>query len=401
MSSRRLWEHAVLFPGRVVSLPLSGLGHLVGSSLLYLENTGRIPTGPRAPREERPRLVVFGPPSLGDRAGLGGAVELRSPPSMRAMPLMSARYAGSITDYNSTRLRAWRGPATLQYGYDWRPTEQFYGVGNSTSSDSVSNYAMQDEFVRGTLSWGWRRSATTESPRVMVSAWGGPRSRVTRTGRETDEVSYDVLFPALGSTTLDRRVEHLVYGGDLSIDWRSGRPHWSRGGRVVIGAERYDEPIQALALHSSQSAGAQFTRYSFETEVGASIMRDPRTVRLKLKLTDVDVSAGEDQFLPSDMSRLGGRHGVSGYGSGRFHDLDMLCTKVMFLIPLARWFEADLHSEWGAVYSDIWKEAKPGTLKSSFGFSLRGRSSVTALGSVGVDFSRDGARIRYAFGDVE
>ena len=317
------------------------------------------------------------------------------------MPLWSARYAATITMYNSTRLGASRGPLAFQYGYDWRPREQFYGVGTSTSHDSLSDYAMQDEFARGTLRLGWGRDSAAAPPRFVISAWGGPRSRVTRTGRDAGEVTYDVRFPALGSATLDRRVEHLVYGGSLSADWRSGHPHWSRGGRFAIGAERYDVPIQALAVHSTQPLGAQFTRYSFETEAGASFMRDPRTVRLKVRLTDVNAGRDLDRFLPSDLSRLGGRDGLAGYGPGRFHDLDLVLTKLMYVFPLARFFEADLHSEWGAVYSDVWRDAAPGTLKQSFGFAVRGRSDGAPHGAAGVDFSREGVRFNYTFGNVQ
>src|SRR5580765_588632 len=43
VSPRRPWEQAVLLPGRIVSLPLVGLGGVMRHSMLYLENRGRIP----------------------------------------------------------------------------------------------------------------------------------------------------------------------------------------------------------------------------------------------------------------------------------------------------------------------------------------------------------------------
>jgi hypothetical protein len=289
----------------------------------------------------------------------------------------------------------------MQYGFDWRPQDQFYGVGTSTSRDSLTDFATQDEFVRGTLRWGTRPDPTSAHPRLRVSAWGGPRSRVTRTGRDTGQLSYDVLFPALGSATLDRRVEHLAYGGSMETDWRSGRPHWSHGGRLSLAVERYDTPTRVLALHSSQLDGASFTRYSVESEGGLSFMRDPRTVRLSVRLTDQTVGSDRDRFLISDMSRLGGRDGLAGFGPGRFHDLDLLHAKVMYLFPLARLFECEIHSEWGAVYPDVWKDAKVGTLKNSVGLSFRARSDAAPYGALGVDASSEGLRIRYSLGGVE
>jgi hypothetical protein len=400
LPSRSPWEQVVLLPGRVLSLPLVGLGAVTRQSIFYLEDRGRIPIAPQAPHSKIPPTVGFSMLGLGDRTGLGGALELHSPPSARLMPELSARYAATTYLYNSTRLGVSKGPLALQYGYDWQPQDQFYGVGNSSSHDSVSDYAMQDEFVRGTFSRGWARDSAAAPPRIVFSAWGGPRSEVLRTGRDAHQVSYDVRFPALGSATLDQRVEHLAYGGSLWTDWRSGHPHWSHGGRMSISAERFDVPIGSLALHTGQS-GTQFTRYSAETEAGASFMRDPRTLRVRLRVSDVDAGSSGGQMLPSDMSRLGGRDGLSGYAPGRFHDLDLAVGRIMYLFPLARLAEVELHSEWGAVYPDVWKDAKLNTLRNSVGLSLRGRSDGAPHGELGIDFSPEGVRFSYTFGEVQ
>jgi hypothetical protein len=358
-----------------------------------------MPIAPRTGGARPRRLLALQLPGLGDQTGLGGAAELRS--SSSRLPRLSARYAATVFGYNSTLLGASLGPIALQYGYDWRPQDRFYGVGTSTSRDSLSDFGAQDEFARAAFHWGSSLDSAHARPRLSISAWGGPRSLVTRTGRDSKESSYDDRFPALGAATLDRRVEHLVYGGSLSTDWRSGRPHWSHGGRLMLGVERYDAPIQALALHSAQLDGAQFTRYSAETEGAISFMRDPRTIRLLVRLTDQRVGSGRDHFLISDMARLGGRDGLAGFGPGRFHDLDLLHTRLMYVFPLARLFELEVHSEWGAVYPDLWADAKLGTLKHSAGLSLRFRNDAAPRGSLGFDISPEGARIHYALGGVE
>ena len=390
----------MLLPERIVSLPLSGLGCVTRAALLHVEDSGLIPMAPRSPRVRPRRFITLQLPGLGDRTGLGGAAELRTAWAS-SLPQVSARYAATILKYNSTLAGMSFGPIALQYGFDWRPQDQFYGVGTSTSRDSLADFGAQQEFARGILSWGTRSDSTVARPHVKFSAWGGPRSLVTRTGRDSKEVSYDVRFPALGSATLDRRVEHLVYGGNLSGDWRSGRPHWSHGGRLTLGVERYDTPIQSLALHSSRFDGAQFTRYSVETEGGISFMRDPRTIRLMVRVIDQTVGSGRDHFLLSDLARLGGQDGMAGFRPGRFHDLDLLHTRIMYVFPLARLFEFEVHSEWGAVYPDVWKDASLGTLKNSVGVSLRARSDAAPRGALGLDVSSEGVRIRYALGGVE
>jgi hypothetical protein len=224
---------------------------------------------------------------------------------------------------------------------------------------------------------------------------------VTRTGRDSRETSYELLFPALGAATLDRRIEHLMYGGSLATDWRSGTPHWSRGARLALSAERYDTPAHALALHTSQLEGARFTRWTIESEGGASFMRDPRTIRLLVRLTDQSVASGGERFLLSDLARLGGRDGLAGFGPGRFQDLDLLYGKVTYVFPLARLFEFELHSEVGAVYPDVWSDAKLGTLHHSFGLSLSARGDTAPRGALGFDVSSEGMRVRYVLGRIE
>ena len=402
LPSRQPWERTLLLPGQIVTLPLSGAGYLMRRGLLtYEQNTPGF-GGKQAKRTAPSWAAMAELPGLGNRTGLGLAAELRAPLLAGTFASrMSARYAGTVNGYNSTLLGVVGRPLGLQYGYDWRPREQFYGIGRSAAPESLSGYAMQREFVRGTLRWSWDRDRGLIPPASVISLWGGPRSLVTRTGREAGRVSYDRRFPAMGAATLDLRVENLVYGASFSRDRRSGHPHWSHGERVLLSAERYDAPIQALALHDGHSRGAQFTRYGFETEMGLSFMRDPRSVRLLLKGIDQNVSSGGDRMLLSDLATLGGNEGLMGFEPGRFHDRDLMLAKLTYLFPILRGVEVDLHSEWGAVYHDVWNDAKPNTLRSSAGFAVRLRSALKPHASAGLDFSHESVRLRLTLGGME
>jgi len=402
MARRHGWEQAMLLPGRIVSLPLSGLGYMTDHLLFNLEQSPRFANLLTPLQGSGGGTVVLGAPRLGDRTGLGGAVEVRKGLLHGALgSRVSAEYAGTLHGYNRTLL-TWSGrPLSLQYGYEWRPQDRFYGVGNETQEDSVSDYASQGEFVRGGLAWESNRERDPARPHSALFLWGGPRSQVTRAGRESGAVSSDTRFPALLAATLDRRAENLVYGASLLNDRRTGSPHWSRGWRTLLSAERFDVPIHALALHSGTDRGAQFTRYQAEAEAGISFMRDPRTVRLLVRMADLQVGSNRDRLLISDLSMLGGHAGLGGYSPGRFHDLDLLLTRLDYVFPLERRFEMDLHSEWGAVYPDLWSDAKLNTLHNSFGFSLRARDDRAPRASIGFDFSREAIRLRFSIGGVE
>ena len=73
----------------------------------------------------------------------------------------------------------------------------------------------------------------------------------------------------------------------------------------------------------------------------------------------------------------------------------------MYVFPLARLFEFEIHTEWGSVYPDVWSDASFRTLKSSHGFMLRGRTENQARGGIGLDFTRESVRLHYILGRVE
>jgi len=397
---RRAWEQAVLLPGRIVSLPLSGLGYLGERGLETVEHDPRLMHGAATP-DSVARLFVLHTPRLGDHAGLGGAIEVRHQLVQgRLQNSLSAEYAATLRRYNRT-LFTWEGrPASLQYGYEWRPEDRFYGFGNGTRKQAISDYALQGEFVRAMLTYPTYRGHGTIAGPSRVQLWAGPSSRVLRRGREDGQVSIEERFPGLRATTLDRRVDNLVYGASLVHDQRRGSPHWTRGWRALASAERWDRPVRALALHSAEPAGAQFTRFQGEAETGWSFWRDPRSVRLLGRFTGVRVTSGADRLLPADYSLLGGQAGLLGFGSGRFRDLDALLLRLSYVFPLERFLEMDLHSEWGEVGPDLAADATLRGLHTSAGVSVRPRDDSRPRASAGLDFSREGVRLQFALGGV-
>lgn len=403
ISRRRGWEQAVLLPGRIISLPLAGLGYLTDQALGYIEANNLLVRVPFESRSfsERAGFSVK-PAHLGSGSGLGGTLAMHSPfLSGTLKNRIRADFSMTLSQYNRTLVAVQGRPARLQYGYDWRPEERFHGVGVATVEDSATTYALQSEYVRGSVRWAWNRDTENAPPRTEVNIWAGPRTSVTRTGRKPSTLSYDERFPALAASTLDHRVEHLIYGGSFSSDWRAGQERWEQGWRVKVQGERYDRPIPLTALRIGRTRGAQFTRLVYETETGFSFMRDPRTVRFMVRVMDQSITSDGHRFLPSDMATLGGREGLAGYPNGRFHDTDLLLTRISYVYPIVRRLELDLHSEWGGVYSNVWADPRLGTLKNSFGVALRGRRREGPLGSFSLDFSRETMQVRLTLGGVE
>jgi hypothetical protein len=307
----------------------------------------------------------------------------------------------SARHYHVTEVGILGRPFGIDYQYEWRPEELYYGTGMNTVEERRSSYAGQFERVRLRLGYGWNRQEDQPQPRSTIDAWFGPRMSVTRTGREDGVPSVETLFPADVATTLDRVVEHLVYGFRFSSDWRMGHPHWWEGWRVLTEVERYDKSPNLVTIKDAGAPGAQFTRTTLELESARSFGRDPRTLRLMGRVIDMGVTSQGERMMLTDLSTLGARRGLRGFEAGRFHDLDLVLARLSYIFPLVRRFEMDVHVESGTVVSDVWRAARFDRLEQSVGIALRGRSSSRPYGAFGLDVSRESVRFRYSLGDPD
>ena len=86
------------------------------------------------------------------------------------------------------------GVARVDYIYEWRPEERFYGLGPASSiEDTLHVCGAEPAVVRLGLDFHWtvpRRPWRTE-----LAAWVGPRQMITRSGRESARPSIEEQFP--------------------------------------------------------------------------------------------------------------------------------------------------------------------------------------------------------------
>jgi hypothetical protein len=170
---------------------------------------------------------------------------------------------------------------------------------------------------------------------------------------------------------------------------------------VLLESQRFDAARGPLALGLHGAPIAQFTRTLVEFETGFSFMHDPRTVRFLGRVVDQGISAGRDRMAIIDYPSFGGRDGLAGFDQGRFHDVDLVLTRVSYVFPLVRRFEMDVHVESGAMVGDLWNDLRPDRFRQSAGVALRGRTNNHPIGAVGFDVAADGARFRFTLGTHE
>lgn len=396
LSSERPWESMLRLPGRVLTMPLSLIGHGTRNYLLYVEDNNIVPRV-QAIITASPRIGVYAiPASLGDHTGTGVALEVR-PPVLRG--IIGGELSASTQHYHRTRVQLALGPFGADYLYEWRPRDQFFGIGPDSKQDSISEFAVQDQSIRAQLTVPFQKPKEPP-PRAQMSVYGGPRELVMRHGRGRRQ-SFEDVFPAIGASQLDERVENLTYGWRGYLDTRGGSPHWTHGVRLDAQVDYFTATSDKnLAFETASSNAPEFTRYYGNIETGFSFMRDPRTIRVRLRASHQDVAGGGGMRI-YDLAGLGGNRGLYGFEPGRFYDLDMVVGQLSYIFPLAQHFELDVHTELGSVYHDMLTDPTWSTLQNSYGVLLRPRNNNAPLGMVGVDWSREGVRFRFSIGGVD
>jgi hypothetical protein len=321
-------ERVGRFPGLVVSWPLRQLGDLVDQGLVSAEDTKLIPKTLALLALPASHGLVLAPASLGDRTGIGLAARWYPP---RIGEFLNVEWDGSTLQYSRTTLRAGYGPAWLEYRYDWRPEDRFFGLGLNTSPDDKSNYAAEGQHLLLTLS----RRMGFGPGKLAASAWGGERSLVTRPGKGSASHSFDQVFPSLGGM-VDLHEDYVTAGASLGYDARvKGIQHWVRGWRAGVTAQSFADQSSSQLLFPAADTSSRFTHLQYDAEVGYSFfMSDPRTLRLAARVIDQHLDRGV--ILLPDLSSLGGSDGLAGFEPKRFHDLDAATLRLTYLFPIGK-----------------------------------------------------------------
>ena len=180
--------------------------------------------------------LALAPASLGTNTGWG-ARAVAQPPFFK---LLKAEFSASTGSYNRTNVGLlWKGSG-IDYQYEWRSRDKFFGFGQNSRSEDLSAYALRGQEVRASIAWpmqpvktGLRPGQILEDPvseppmpghiQPEFAMWVGPREIVMLPGRNTPLRSIDEVFPAISSQLLDQRIEHFIYAARAGIDTRTGQ----------------------------------------------------------------------------------------------------------------------------------------------------------------------------------
>ncbi|MEQ1833181.1 MAG: hypothetical protein ABL977_09000 [Candidatus Eisenbacteria bacterium] len=380
------WEQVLHAPYKLASVPFQQLGNLteyVLGRIQFAQLQAPIPLIQffmGAP----PLGVHLSPGHLGRGAGHSAGIDLMPPAYDR---LLTASFGASLDHYARARVALRHGPAGTSYLYQWRPREKFYGRGMDSDLGSLSRYAWQEQ--RYQVSWAFDPRARAARDPQGVLVWLALREGILRRGQVGPSV--DDRFPAFASS-VDGRQQYVISGVSLAHDTRQGRPHWLSGHRVELRTERFTSAGRGIRTATLDSP--HFTRTDLYAEQGFSFWRDPRTLRLSGRVVTTGQKGGSGPLAIPDLVALGGHEGLESLPDGRYRDRDLVHADVHYVFPLSKHLEAVTLAEVGAVAREL-TDLHWGTLRESYGFTLRIRSDTKIMASAGVNWRPGAVRVHY------
>ena len=373
-----LWvPRVLLFPLYVVS------EYVVRRPLGWLIST--------AEREHWPTLLIdfF---TFGDRQG-GVVPTFMIDLGMRASVGVYAFWNGFIAEHNDLRLRAtyggsdfWQlrvsdrlalgaGQLALAYGYETRPDNVFYGIGNQ-QSDERSRYGSTIHRLELSYRAPWFRSSYARGVVELreVELDGSPDCCEDPSVDEQVGLSafpeppgmnqvYDVAGQG-GEVVLDTRWPRFPEGLELGSDYVTPP---GTGVRLALRAAVFELMGQSLATRRALANG--WVHYGASLGGHYDLTGQQRNVSATLIVDMVD-PLGSGEVPLTDLTSLGGERPLRGFLAHRFVDRSAGALRLEYRWPVAVWLDGSLLYEAGNVFAPRFSGFELSQLRSSYGIGL-------------------------------
>jgi len=286
-----------------------------------------------------------------------------------------------------TGRRLGRVQVGVETGFERRPTDPFYGIGNADVAPQPAA-AVDPRRDAAAVPTSYRyqeaRAAAYADARITGALHVRALGTVTEHAfsRSTSDAAIDAVYDPAGLVGWPGFAS--AYGElEVRFDQRGRASSWEP-------AELHTEGwLVAAALGRSHrlDGGPDFWRGTAEVQQYLRLARGPRLLALRLRGEAVSGAVGEVPF--SQLPTLGGGEFLRGYEFQRFRDRAAAVASVEYIWDLAHWVDAVLFVDAGRVYSSM-SAIGVDRLRVGFGAAIRIFDESHFLCEVGVASSIDG-----------
>jgi outer membrane protein assembly factor BamA len=243
--------------------------------------------------------------------------------------------------------------------YHWKPRERFFGQGALTSEDSEVNYALEETFFHGDISYypDGHFGFGLELEYAVTNTRNGEDPNLPG---NLDSLISDSSLGLTPASFAKSRIGSI--GLLLNHDWRDNRGQPSKGGfeRIQI----------AYNVGTGRGDDLEYWHYTLEAAQYFDVYMK-RIIAVRALLDWRDRVADSPQLPIYELADLGGLHGLRGFTSSRFRDHAKILASIEYRWPLWSAIDAFLFAEGGRVFNELSRDFEFKYWESSYGGGLR------------------------------
>ena len=321
-------------------------------------------------------VAAFGGQGESAGIGIGGGVTLGSRTSVQVVGRVSAKQYEELEAVFSTPPAPVR--IELQASYQWRPEEQFYGLGQDSRQSQHTNFALRQKWV------GWHTQVTPVR-RVRI---GGEQKIVwleTEAGRSALFPPTELLFPNLPG--LDARMTVDSIGPYFDADLLQGEYRW---GAMAHASASYQRGLGDSRL--------SYFRYETELEGRMPVARGRSALVAQGSAELTRPQPGSDPVPFFLQPHIGGSSTLRGFSVDRFYGRNLVLATFEYRNQIHPNIQSYIFFDEGQIFDDAsdlrwlnWHR------NYGFGFRLGGRRGTAMRFEIGK--GDEGLTIHITFGD--
>ncbi|MFQ5739912.1 MAG: BamA/TamA family outer membrane protein [Acidobacteriota bacterium] len=317
---------------------------------------------------------------LGEGTGFGGGVLYTLRPNDR--DTLQARARASFQGYQELDLQ-WtrptpRGRFVFEGSRQWRPRENFYGLGPDSQRAQRSRFALRQSWVG--LSWEGSLTERSKFGLGHKQTWLSALE-----GRDSRFPSPDRFFEGLPGLNQSLRLRQTALYWETNLTGGE----YKRGARVLLGAS-YQSAM-------GESKVRYFT-YQAHLEGRLPVARERSALVGWLDLALNRERGGSDPLPFYVQPHLGGSSTLRGFPLDRFYGKNALLATLEYRYKIHPNIQAILFFDQGQVFNRS-AELRWRNWHRSYGLGIKFKTSAGTVFGIEYGQSREGFQIHITFGD--
>jgi hypothetical protein len=321
---------------------------------------------------------LFG--GLGEGAGFGGgAIYTLSPAEQSEIPILARATFRGYQEYDvQWRNSVGRNDFVLETSYQWRPQENFYGLGHDSLLENQTKFALRQTWAGG----GWQFKPVE---RIRVGAGYKNAWLLALPGKRTDLPPPDELFPDI--VGMNERMRLQSFGVFFEANMMQGEYEW--GGRALLETSFQDQ---------LGDGKLRYFTYAIQGE-GRMPVASGRSALIGQISVELNRERGGSSPLPFYLHpSIGGSSTLRGFALDRYYGRNLMYANIEYRFRLNPNIQSFIFFDEGQIFNQT-SDLSWLNWHRNYGLGFKLKSATGTVMGIEVGYGEDGWNWHLTWGD--